>query len=29
MELYTSFGWATLCKQVAALQIRRAQAVAG
>jgi integrase len=29
MELYTSFGWATLCKQVAALQMRRAQAVAG
>ena len=29
MELYTSFGWATLCKQVSALQMRRAQAVAG
>jgi integrase len=28
MELYTSFGWATLCRQVWALRIQRAQAVA-
>jgi hypothetical protein len=28
MELYTSFGWATLCKQVAALQMRRAKPAA-